>query len=102
MAYVNQNGQVRIGVRSGLVNTPVVQPAFSASLLQSIYGIWNGDTTTNELGTSLFGAWNGEDTTNTLGTNIYSVFTDTTTYTHSGVTSSQFGLWDAEGLMDMM
>ena len=97
MAYVNQNGQVRIGVRSGLVNTPVVQPAFSASLLQSIYGIWNGDTTTTELGTSLFGAWNGEDITNTLGTNIYSVFTDTTTYTHSGVTSSQFGLWDAEG-----
>ena len=74
MAYVNQNGQVRIGVRSGLVNTPVVQPAFSASLLQSIYGIWNGDTTTNELGTSLFGAWNGEYSGSSLDASIFAVY----------------------------
>ena len=98
MAYTNNNGQVRIGVRSGINNSPIVQPAFSASLLQSIYGIWNGDTNTTELDKSLFGVWNAENSTNTLDTNIYSVFTDTTTYTHPGVTSSQFGLWNAEGL----
>jgi len=97
MAYINSNGQVRIGVRS-LTNSPIVQPAFSASLLQSLYGVWNGDTTNTELSTSIFGAWNAENTTNSLDTNIYSVFTDTTTYTPTGITVSQVGLWDAEGL----
>ena len=98
MAYTNNNGQVRVGVRSGITNSPIIQPAFSASLLQSLYGVWNGDTNTTELDKSLFGVWNAENSTNTLDTNIYSVFTDTTTYTHPGVTSSQFGLWNAEGL----
>jgi hypothetical protein len=98
MAYTNNNGQVRIGVRSGINNSPIVQPAFSASLLQSLYGVWNGDTTTNELDKSLFGVWNAENSTNTLDTNVYSVFTDLTTYTNTGLTNSQAGLWDAEGL----
>jgi hypothetical protein len=98
MAYTNNSGQVRIGVRSGITNSPIVQPAFSASLLQSLYGVWNGDTTTNELSTSIYGAWNAENSTNTLDTNIYSVFTDLTTYTNTGLTNSQTGLWDAEGL----
>ena len=98
MAYTNNNGQVRIGVRSGITNSPIVQPAFSASLLQSLYGVWNGDTTTNELDKSLFGVWNAENSTNTLDNSVYSVFTDLTTYTNTGLTNSQAGLWDAEGL----
>ena len=98
MAYTNNNGQVRIGVRSGITNSPIAQPAFSASLLQSLYGVWNGDTTTNELDKSLFGVWNAENSTNTLDNSVYSVFTDLTTYTNTGLTNSQTGLWDAEGL----
>ena len=64
MSYTNNNGQVRVGVRSGITNSPIIQPAFSASLLQSLYGVWNGDTTTNELSTSIFGVWNGESSNN--------------------------------------
>ncbi len=93
MAYINNNGQVRIGVRAAIVNSPVQQQqVISASLLQSLYGLWNGDTTTNELGTSLYGVWNaeysgtasletslygvwnGESTTNTLDTSIYALY----------------------------
>ena len=29
MAYTNSNGQIRVGVRSGITNSPIIQPAFS-------------------------------------------------------------------------
>ena len=93
--YINNSGQIRLGWRSPVVSN---QPTISASLLQSLYGVWNGDTTTNELDKSLFGAWNAENSTNTLDNSVYSVFTDLTTYTNTGLTNSQTGLWDAEGL----
>ena len=74
MAYTNNNGQVRIGVRSGITNSPIVQPAFSASLLQSLYGVWNGDTNTTELDKSLFGVWNAEASGTSLDTSIFAVY----------------------------
>jgi hypothetical protein len=75
MAYTNNNGQVRIGVRAAIVNSPITQPTISASLLQSLYGVWNGDTTINELGTSLYGVWNAEYSgTASLETSLYGVW----------------------------
>ena len=74
MAYTNNNGQVRIGVRSGITNSPIVQPAFSASLLQSLYGVWNGDTNTTELDKSLFGVWNGDTTYTSLDVDVISAY----------------------------
>jgi hypothetical protein len=35
-----------------------------SSLLTSIYGVWNGESTSNTLDTSIFSAWNGEVTNN--------------------------------------
>jgi hypothetical protein len=64
MAYTNNNGQVRIGVRSGINNSPIVQPAFSASLLQSLYGVWNGDADGSGLTASIYSVWNGSGTNN--------------------------------------
>jgi hypothetical protein len=64
MAYTNNNGQVRVGVRSGITNSPIVQPAFSASLLQSLYGVWNGDADGSGLTASLYSVWNGSGTNN--------------------------------------
>ena len=90
MAYTNSNGQVRIGVRSGITNSPIIQPAFSASLLQSLYGVWNGDTTTNELDKSLFGVWNGETTSTvtTLSGSVSSAWNGDNFYSTSGITAS--------------
>jgi len=107
MAYVNSNGQIRVGVRAAVVsNSPVgQQTTISASLLQSLYGVWNGDTTTNELGTqiygawnaeysgtasssltdSLYGVWNGESTTNTLSTSLFA------SYNGESTTNDSFG-----------
>ena len=71
---MSSNGQTRIGIRSAIVtNSPIIPTTtISASLLQSLYGAWNGDTTTNELSTSLYGVWNGEYSgTASLETSLY-------------------------------
>jgi len=75
--YNNNLGQTRLGWRTPVVtNSPVQQTnTISASLLQSLYGVWNGDTTTNELGTSLYGVWNAEYSgTTSLETSLYGVW----------------------------
>ena len=89
MAYTNGSGQTRVGVR--ISNSPVVTPTISASLLQSLFGVWNGEVDENlnsgiygvwngeysgtaSLSTSLYGVWNGESTTNTLDTSIYALY----------------------------
>jgi hypothetical protein len=65
MAYTNNNGQVRIGVRSGITNSPIQQTTtVSASLLQSLYGVWNGDADGSGLTASLYSVWNGSGTNN--------------------------------------
>jgi len=70
---MSSNGQARIGIRSAITNSPIIPTTtISASLLQSLYGAWNGDTTTNELATSLYGVWNGEYSgTASLETSLY-------------------------------
>ena len=45
MAYTNANGQTRVGVR--ISNSPLVTPTISASLLQSLFGVWNGEVDEN-------------------------------------------------------
>ena len=75
--YNNNLGQTRLGWRTPVVtNSPVQQTnTISASLLQSLYGVWNGDTTTNELVTSLYGVWNAEYSgTTSLETSLYGVW----------------------------
>ena len=96
MAYTNSNGQIRVGVRSGITNSPIQPNTVSASLLQSLYGVWNGDTTTNELGTSLYGVWNGEYSgTASLETSLYGVWNgESTTNT---LDTSLYALYKAEG-----
>lgn len=72
-------------------NTGQAQAAQSVStLLVSLYGAWNGDTTTNELGTSLFGAWNGEtsSTVTTLNGSFSSAWNGDSFYSTSGITAS--------------
>ena len=96
MAYTNNNGQIRVGVRSGITNSPIQPNTVSASLLQSLYGVWNGDTTTNELGTSLYGVWNAEYSgTASLETSLYGVWNgESTTNT---LDTSLYALYKAEG-----
>jgi len=61
--------QVRIGWRPGTAGTAGAAAAVS-TLMESLYGVWNGDTTTNELGTQIYGAWNGDNSANdSVGTN---------------------------------
>lgn len=88
------NGVGRIGIR----NYVATQQITTSTLLNSLYSVWNADTLGTSLDTSIVGVWNAENSTNILDTNIYSVFTDLTTYTNTGLTNSQTGLWDAEGL----
>ena len=96
MAYTNNNGQVRIGVRAAIVNSPITQPTISASLLQSLYGVWNGDTTTNELATSLYGVWNAEYSgTSSLETSLYGVWNGKSTT--NTLDTSLYALYKAEG-----
>jgi hypothetical protein len=74
MAYTNNSGQVRVGVRS-MVNSPVATtPTISASLLQSLFGVWNGDTLGTTLDSSIYGAWNGDVLGTSLDTSIYAVY----------------------------
>ena len=96
--YNNNLGQTRLGWRTPVVtNSPVQQTnTISASLLQSLYGVWNGDTTTNELGTSLYGVWNAEYSgTTSLETSLYGVWNgESTTNT---LDTSLYALYKAEG-----
>jgi len=72
--YINNLGQVRLGWRNS-VTTNTTTPTISASLLQSLFGVWNGDTTTNELDKSLFGVWNGDGTpSTTLKTGLFAAY----------------------------
>jgi hypothetical protein len=72
---MSSNGQARIGIRFAITNSPIIPTTTSASLLQSLYGAWNGDMTTNELSTSLYGVWNGEYSgTTSLETSLYGVW----------------------------
>ena len=60
--------QQRVGWRS------YISPL--SSLLTSIYGVWNAETTTTTLATGAYGAWNGEGTVTTtqLTTNLLNVW----------------------------
>ena len=61
---VNNMGQVLLGFRS-----PVVTPVTS-TLLTSLFGVWNADTSTTvtTLNTSVYAAWNAENnTTDSVG-----------------------------------
>ena len=99
MAYTNNNGQTRVGVRIGnITNSPITQPTISASLLQSIYGVWNGEASTT-LGTSLSNVWNGELVGTTQSNSL-----DSGVYLHlNGVTQSStiddsiYAVWKADG-----
>ena len=72
MAYTNNSGQVRIGVRSPGVAAIVT----TSTLLTSLYSVWNGDTTTSTLDSSIVGAWNGETTSTvtTLNSSVYAAW----------------------------
>ena len=75
MAYTNNSGQVRIGVRSPGVAAIVT----TSTLLTSLYSVWNGDTTTSTLDSSIYGAWNGENNANdSVGTNHGTLMNGTT------------------------
>jgi hypothetical protein len=45
-----------------------------STLLTSLYGAWNGDTTGTSLDTSIFGAWNAEASGTPLDTSIFAVY----------------------------
>ena len=94
MAYTNNNGQIRVGVRR--------PQTITSSLLQSIYGVWNAETTTTTLATGAYGAWNGEGILS--GTQLSasmsnawqgnnSAFSSTN---YSNITASMSNLWKAE------
>ena len=99
MAYTNNNGQTRVGVRIGnITNSPITQPTISASLLQALYGVWNGEVSTT-LGTSLSNVWNGELVGTTQSNSL-----DSGVYLHlNGVTQSStiddsiYAVWKADG-----
>ena len=59
--YINNSGQIRLGWRSPVVSN---QPTISASLLQSLYGVWNGDADGSGLTASIYSVWNGSGTNN--------------------------------------
>jgi len=73
---VNNLGQVLVGFRSPVVAAPV-----TSSLLTSLFGVWNGETTTTTLATGAFGAWNGEGSV-----------------TATQLQTNAFGAWNAEKL----
>ena len=64
MAYTNNNGQSRVGVR-------IVPQVNASSLWNSIYSVYNADAVgSSSLKTSLFASYNGESNTNdSKGTN---------------------------------
>jgi len=68
---VNNLGQVLVGFRSPVVAAPV-----TSSLLTSLFGVWNADTTTTTLATGAYGAWNGEGsvTQAQLQTSVFSAW----------------------------
>ena len=61
-----------------------------STLLTSLYGAWNGDTTGTSLDASIFGAWNGETTTTvtTLNGSVSSAWNGDNFYSTSGITAS--------------
>ena len=91
--YINNSGQTRLGWRSG--------NQITSSLLQSIYGVWNAETTTTTLATGAYGAWNGEGILS--GTQLSasmsnawqgnSAFSSTN---YSNITASMSNLWKAD------
>ena len=68
MAYTNNNGQTRVGIRSGVL---VAQTPSASTLWNSIYAVYNGDSVGSQsLKTSLYAVYNGESNTNdSFGTN---------------------------------
>jgi len=71
---VNNLGQVLVGFRSPVVNQ------VTSTLLTSLFGVWNGDTTTTTLATGAYGAWNAEGSV-----------------TATQLQTSAFGAWNADG-----
>ena len=59
--------QQRVGWRAYVAST-------ISSLLTSLYGAWNGDTTGTSLDASIFGAWNAEASGTSLDTSIFAVY----------------------------
>ncbi len=68
MPYTNNNGQTRVGIRSGVL---VAQTPSASTLWNSIYAVYNGDSVGSQsLKTSLYAVYNGESNTNdSFGTN---------------------------------
>jgi len=62
--------QTRVGWRPGTAGTAGAAAAVS-TLMQSLYGAWNGDASTNELGTQIYGAWNSEVANNSAIKNVW-------------------------------
>ena len=61
-----------------------------STLLTSLYGAWNGDTTGTSLDASIFGAWNAEatSTVTTLNGSVSSAWNGDNFYSTSGITAS--------------
>ncbi len=63
--------QARVGWRA-------YSPSLVSTLLTSLYGVWNGDTSSTTLGTSVYNAWNGEllgtTQSNSLDSGVYLSF----------------------------
>ena len=68
MAYTNNNGQTRVGIRSGVL---VAQTPSASTLWNSLYSAYNADSIgSSSLKTSLYAAYNGESNANdSFGTN---------------------------------
>ena len=98
--YINNSGQIRLGWRSPVVVVSN-QPTISASLLQSLYGVWNGDTTTNELDKSIFGSWNSDVVISgtQLSASVSNVWQGSSSFpssNYSNITDSMSNLWKAD------
>jgi hypothetical protein len=92
---VNNLGQVLLGFRS-----PVVTPVTS-TLLTSLFGVWNGDTTTTTLATGAYGAWNADGvlTSSQLSASMSNMWQGGSTFSatnYATITASMSNLWKAE------
>ena len=75
MAYTNNNGQSRVGVR-------IVPQVNASSLWNSIYSVYNADAVgSSSLKTSLFAAYNGESNTNDSVSTNHGTLVNGTTFT---------------------
>ena len=91
--YINNSGQTRLGWRSG--------NQITSSLLQSIYGVWNAETTSTTLTTSVYSAWNGEGiiTPTQLSASMSNAWQGASSFpatNYATITASMSNLWKAD------